>query len=147
MEFYDVKNKQKVQVDPKRATAKKNKDQRALETLMNTEFASVIRNIQRELITSQEQREEEGLPPLFKVSGLTLELQFTLEEDKSAEGKLGISIVQAGAAKKVSENTVHKMVIQFSVVDDHEMIVSKGRDDYRSGKLPHVGTLPNVGPY
>ena len=89
---------------------------------MDTKFAELIRDIQQELIRSQEMRENEKLPPLFKVKSLTLELQFTVEESKTANGKLGIKVVEAGASKNVSQSSVHKMIIQMDIVENPEKI-------------------------
>lgn len=91
---------------------------------MDTKFAELIRDIQHELIRSQKMRMYEQLPPLFKVKSLTLELQFTVEEMKDLNGKLGIKIVEAGAAKNRSQSSVHKMIIQLDAIDDPENIES-----------------------
>ena len=63
-------------------------------------------------------REQDGLPPLFKVKSLTLELQFTVEESKNANGTLGIRVVEASASKEITQSSIHKMIIHMDTYED-----------------------------
>ena len=88
-------------------------------TEKNLLIKDLIRQVHRELVASQEERDEEGLPPLFQVDSLVIEANFVVVDDQKAEAGFGFSLLKAGAEVNYKHEQIHKITLNLS---------SKGRD-------------------
>lgn len=81
-----------------------------------------IRNIQDELIKSEREREQKGIPRLFATEKLTIELSCVFSEMDSKDTKGGINAFSVLALDTASTNTVssekiQKVILEFKTVD------------------------------
>lgn len=81
-----------------------------------------IRNIQDELIKSEQEREQKGIPRLFVTEKLTLELSCVFSETDSKDAKGGINAFSVLALDTASTNTVssekiQKVILEFKTID------------------------------
>ncbi len=81
-----------------------------------------IRNIQDELIKSEREREQKGIPRLFVTEKLTLELSCVFSETDSKDAKGGINAFSVLALDTASTNTVssekvQKVILEFKTID------------------------------
>jgi len=95
----------------------------------NAEISDLLRELQRQLTRSQETRENEGLPPLFQLQDMTVEVQFTAVRDDNVEGKIGIHVLQAGGSSKIVESTVHRVTIHLTVNQPIESPTKDGQPE------------------
>lgn len=102
-----------------------------------------IRTIQDELIKSEVERKQEGIPALFETKKLVIELScvFTESENSEIDGKVNaISVVSLDSklSSTTSSEKMQKITIEFSTTksEDHlnRPIPSHGNDN---GIFPH----------
>lgn len=84
-----------------------------------------IRSVQDELIKSQQEREQRGIPRLFVTEKLTIELSCVFSETDSTDTKGGINALSVlaldtASANSVSSEKVQKVILEFSTVDATE---------------------------
>lgn len=107
-----------------------------------------IRSIQDELIKSQQEREQKGIPPLFVTEKLTIELSCAFTENDSTDTKGGINALSVFAldtasTKSVSSERVQKVILEFKTIESKDVQNNEGENP-RSipnhticGKYPH----------
>ena len=78
----------------------------------------LIRQVHEELALSEQEREEEGLDPLFEVEGLDLELNFVVREDEAARGGIDLKIFSLGSEISGSSEQVHKITLHLKTAGD-----------------------------
>ncbi len=102
-----------------------------------------IRTIQDELIQSEAERKQKGIPTLFKTEKLVIELSCVFTESENAEITGNISAMSVVSLdSKLSSTTasekVHKITIEFSTTESEEKstqcIPTHTKD---SGLFPH----------
>ncbi len=76
----------------------------------------VIRQVKREHIESQLQRESEGLPALFEVESLTVEAHFVVSASLAGKGGVDLKILTLGGAKTHKEEQVHKISLTLKAL-------------------------------
>lgn len=81
-----------------------------------------IRNIQDELIKSEQERTQKGIPPLFVTEKLTIELSCVFSETDSTDTKGGIKALSvlaldAASTSSVSLEEVQKIILEFRTKD------------------------------
>lgn len=80
-----------------------------------------IREIQKELQISSEERIQAGDEPCFITDKLTIELTCTFSEKKSSKSNAGLDIlsvltVDSGKDKDISTDFIHKITLEFKTV-------------------------------
>ena len=92
-----------------------------------------IREIQKELQISSEERIQAGDEPCFITDKLTIELTCTFSEKKSSKSNAGLNIlsvltVDSGKDKDISTDFIHKITLEFKTVSS-----SFSTSGYRAG--------------
>lgn len=86
----------------------------------------LIRQVHEELALSEQEREEEGLAPLFEVDGLDLEVHFVVREDESARGGIDLKVFSLGTELSGSSEQVHKITLHLKSAGSAEHARSPG---------------------
>lgn len=81
-----------------------------------------IRIIQDELIMSEVEREQKGIPALFKTEKLVIELSCIFTELKNAEttgniNAMSIVSLDSKLSSAVSSEKIHKITVEFSTAE------------------------------
>ena len=99
----------------------------------------LIRQINRELQASQEERESEGDPALFAIDQLTIEVNFVVTESKDLKGGIDLQIVSVGAGRQYVQQQVHKITLSLKAAKpgSGDMQNLEGYDPF--GSLPREG--------
>lgn len=106
-----------------------------------------IRSVQDELIKSQQEREQKGIPKLFVTEKLTIELSCVFSETDSTEAKggfkaLSVLALDANAASSVRSEEVQKVILEFKTVESNDaenFEQSQGTGDANSRSIPPRG--------
>ena len=77
----------------------------------------LIRSIHTELAESQADREQTGMPPLFEVNGLDLELHFTISETDHIGGKIDLKIISIGSDKTIKDEQIHRITLHLRALE------------------------------
>lgn len=86
----------------------------------NLFIKELIRRVHDELIESQEEREINGIAPLFTVKDMTIEVNFVAEKSLSAKGGLDFKVVTVGGNTDIKSQQIHKITLNLEV--DHSSI-------------------------
>ena len=81
----------------------------------NLLIKDIIRQVHKELIESQEEREAEGQEPLFTVESLKIEANFVAVDDKHAETGFGFHLLKAGANISYKKEQIHKITLNLTI--------------------------------
>lgn len=92
---------------------------------------NLIRAVSNELLASRTERLAAGLPPLFEVQDLTIEVSFVVTESKEGGGGFDLKVLRADANVKYDKESVHKVTLTLKAL---------GTDDVDVPDLPD--TLP-----
>lgn len=84
---------------------------------MKVSFGEMIRAISDDLREGQTERIADGLPPLFKVNSLELEVNFVIEKSEDAKGGVKFWVIEAGAGVGSKHSTTHKAKLQLEVAE------------------------------
>lgn len=84
-----------------------------------------IRSIQDELIKSQQERVQKGIPRLFVTEKLTIELSCAFSETDSTDTKGGINALSvfaldAASTNSVSSERVQKVTLEFKTIESKD---------------------------
>jgi hypothetical protein len=77
----------------------------------------LIRRVHAELLESREERERLGLPPVFEVQTMTIEVNFVATESKDMRGGLDFRVITAGASRSYDQQQVHKITLSLTAVE------------------------------
>ena len=117
----------------------------------------LIHAVRQELIESEEERVKKGIPPLFAVDNLKIEVNFVVEEKTETGGGLNLKIVDIGRDVTYSKQQIHKITLELKTcfIDNDldkavhnndngkcQMISDIKRDIYDKGG--HTGMLPTA---
>lgn len=107
-----------------------------------------IRSVQDELIKSQQERKQMGIPELFVTEKLTIELSCVFSETDSTDTEGGIhalSILALDAASKnsISSEEVQKVILEFRTIDSKNNTVNAERPQTVTGTKD--SSIPNHG--
>ncbi len=103
-----------------------------------------IRSIQDELLKSEREREQKGIPRLFVTEKLTIELSCVFSETDSKEAKGGINAFSVLALDTASTNTVssekvQKVILEFKTVnttDSQNLGPAQSTESSDRGSIP-----------
>jgi hypothetical protein len=76
----------------------------------------LIRRVHQELVESREERERLGLPPIFEVQNMTIEVNFVANETKDVHGGLDFRVITAGGSRRYDQQQVHKITLSLAAV-------------------------------
>lgn len=85
----------------------------------------MIRRVQSELTQSHFERKASGIPALFEVERLTLEVNFVVTKSKGASGGFDLKVLTFGGIKADAdfdhqEQQTHKIVLSLKVTSGHD---------------------------
>jgi Trypsin-co-occurring domain 2 len=83
----------------------------------------LIRRVQKELIESQREREEDGQKAIFEVEKLTLEVHFIVAQSSEGKGGIDFKILTFGGAnvsggRNYQNQQIHKIILSLKVIPD-----------------------------
>jgi hypothetical protein len=81
---------------------------------------TLVAAVSSQLLLSQQRRIDAGLPPVFQVDSLTLEVSFVVTSSKEGGGGISISVVKADGKLKYDEQSLQKVTLQLSAVTDQK---------------------------
>jgi hypothetical protein len=89
----------------------------------------LIRRVHDELIESRNERQQQGIDPIFSVDRLTIEANFIVEEKDVAQGGVKFKLLtfggaDAGAKLEYKQQQVHKITLELSGVDSSDSILT-----------------------
>ena len=80
-------------------------------------LAETISRIKAELIRSQEVSAAKELPNMFRVSNVSVQIQFVIKEQKDASGGFDIKLFAIKATDSVQTEHVHSVTINMSALE------------------------------
>lgn len=80
------------------------------------QIKDVIRKVQEELMESQRERENQGIPPLFEVDALEIELHFTIQQQTGVNAGFSLAVVDLDAEHTYSSEQVQKITLRLKKV-------------------------------
>lgn len=103
-----------------------------------------IRSVQDELIKSQQEREQKGIPQLFVTEKLTIELSCVFSETDSTDMKSGINTLSvfaldAASANSVSSEKIQKVILEFKTIDPNHTDNPKQPQNSSNRSIPPRG--------
>lgn len=96
---------------------------------------ALIREVTREILSSQADRIASGDPAVFEVSDLTLEVSFVATSSKKAGGGFDLKVVKADAGVQYEQECIQKVILKLTAVADQEQAF--GVDKVRPRKSPN----------
>lgn len=111
-----------------------------------------IRGIQDELIKSEQERVQKGIPKLFATEKLTIELSCVFSETDSKDTKGGINAFSVLALDTASNNTVssekvQKVILEFKTVDVADSQNSEPVQNTENSDRHSIPLRGNIGMY
>jgi hypothetical protein len=73
---------------------------------------ALIREVTRDVLSSQADRIASGDPAVFEVSDLTLEVSFVATSSKKAGGGFDLKVVKADAGLQYDKESIHKVSLK-----------------------------------
>lgn len=78
----------------------------------------LIRRVHQELLESREERRQSGMPPIFEVERMEIEVNFVAIDSKEARGGLDFKVITIGGAsvgggKRYESQEVHKITLSL----------------------------------
>jgi hypothetical protein len=81
---------------------------------------ALIREVTREVLSSQADRIASGDPAVFEVNDLTLEVSFVATSSKKAGGGFDLKVVKADAGMQYDKESIHKVSLKLVSVDQEQ---------------------------
>lgn len=111
-----------------------------------------IRNVQEELIKSQQEREQMNMPKLFVTDKLTIELSCVFSKTDSTDGKGGINVLSvlafdAESTKSVSSEEIQKITLEFKTAVPGNTQGDGGSQNAENAGSSAIPTIENAGFY
>lgn len=100
-------------------------------------ISELIRNIQSELIKSEEIRIKNKLKPLFETESCEIEIKFTLTKETKLSGKASLyKLIAVTGGKNISKDQIHTVKLKFKInrMEDGDEI--GGLFEESSGRFP-----------
>lgn len=95
-------------------------------------LSKIIRQVHINLLESEKSRIESGLPRLFKVSSLSLELNVAITKSTNIKGGIGFQVLSIGSSKEVAKEEINKITLTLDVCDKS----GEALEDLPPGILP-----------
>lgn len=81
---------------------------------------TLIREVTREVLSSQTDRIASGDPAVFEVSDVTLEVSFVATSSKKAGGGFDLKVVKADAGLQYDKESIHKVSLKLVAIDQQQ---------------------------
>lgn len=79
-------------------------------------LTELLTRVRQELRESETVRIANGEEALFKVEGLTLEVNFVVTETRKGKGAVDLKVVSLGGSQEFAEQQVHKVTLSLKAV-------------------------------
>ncbi len=119
--------------------------------LKNLLIKDLIRQIHKELIESQTERENENLEPLFSVESLKIEANFVAVDDQQAEAGFGFHLLKAGGKINYKQEQIHKITLNLTTIEPKAPSSTQGKKAKKNKKesspapaLLSMGGAPSI---
>src|SRR5215470_4052788 len=84
---------------------------------------NLIRAVSDELLESRRERLAAGIPALFEIENLTIEVSFVVTESKGGGGGFDLKVIKADANVKYDKEQVHKVALTLKALGSDDSIV------------------------
>lgn len=110
-------------------------------------LSEILRSVQRELIQSEDRREQEGAPILFQTSGMEIELTTVIQQDASGKLKIGIPLFNGETDLSSVSKKSQTIKLKFNVTClpnfDEDSLFSPTKSQRSSGRFPEMEGDPH----
>lgn len=90
---------------------------------------ALIRRISDELLESQRERQLQGLPAVFEVQGLDIEVSFVVTESRQGGGGFDLRVIKADGSMKYEDQSVQKVTLHLGVPSARPVVTRPDVDD------------------
>lgn len=97
-------------IEPAAEMAKNQSNELKMEGLNIKELIHAVR---QELMDSEQERIRKGIPPLFVVDNLKIEVNFVVEKKTTTGGGLNLKIVDVGRDVSYNSQQIHKITLEL----------------------------------
>jgi hypothetical protein len=84
---------------------------------------NLIRVVSNELLASRTERLAQGIPALFEIEDLTIEVSFVITESKGGGGGFDLSVIKADGSVKYDKEQVHKITLTLKALGADDVVV------------------------
>ena len=89
---------------------------------------TLLQAVSEELRSSRSERLAQGLPPLFEVQDLTIEVSFVVTESKGGGAGFDLKVVRADGTVKYDRESVHKVTLTLKALSESDVLIPDLRD-------------------
>jgi hypothetical protein len=84
---------------------------------------ALIQAVSEELRSSRAERLAQGLPPLFEVQDLTIEVSFVVTQSKGGGAGFDLKVVRADGTVKYDRESVHKVTLTLKALGEGDVLI------------------------
>ena len=106
--------------------------QRPIERGQTIEMASLLMQVRDQLIVLEKASQTRRLDPLFKLTGLEMELKFVAKRMGSTSGSVKLEVIEAGSERSYSQEQIQRIKLNWDTMPpvDHKGKVAPGYDNF-----------------
>lgn len=78
----------------------------------------LLRQIQKELVDSENERKKHGFEPLFKVHSLDIQAHFVLKKTTKGKGLFDLKLITIGGERTLAKEMVHTISLHLELSTD-----------------------------
>ena len=98
-------------------------------------ISQLLRQVQQELVTSEQERRQAGISSLFELDGCEVEVKFVVKQEEKAGGKIDLKLFAVGIDDSYSSEQTHSVKLNFKITSDKDTDL-KMLDQKPVGKRP-----------
>lgn len=111
-------------------------------------ITELIRKVQNELSESQKIRENNNQPPLFKIEGLTIEVNFIVEQTSTTKGGFDLRVITSDMEVIEKSHQIHKISLKLAALQGNTDMQDKDNirdnDENKYNEYKNSGILPRL---
>lgn len=83
---------------------------------------TLIRAVSEDLLASRAERQERGLPPLFEIEELIVEVSFVVTQSRSGGGGFDLKIVRADTNVRYDAESIHRITLKLRALEEDDVL-------------------------
>ena len=83
---------------------------------------TLIRSVSDELLASRAERQERGLPALFEIQELTVEVSFVVTESEGGGGGFDLKVVRADTSVRYDAQSIHRITLRLRALEEDDLL-------------------------